>query len=794
VRKNTTSYRGERRARREFLGFLPRRSRWSLRLRIALVALGAGLLLAGWTVLVGPIAGVRLIQPRSARNLLLVSLDTVRADHLGSYHYAAAQTPQMDQLATSGLRFEHASTVAPLTLPAHSSLMTGTFPGWHGVRDNGGFYLDDDQTTLAELLREKGFRTGGFVGAFVLDRRWGISQGFERYFDDFDLDKFPDAAAMDMIQRPGSQVVDRALEWLQADSKRPFFAWVHLYDAHTPYEAPEPFRSHFPRTRDGAYDAEIASADAQIGRLVGALRADGRLDETLVIVVADHGEMLGEHGELTHGFFIYEAATHIPLIVSGPGIPTGVIADQVRIVDVMPTALSLLGIPVPKQVQGTNLMPLARGQHLDLVAHSESWYPRYHYGWSELRSIQDGRFKLIRAPRPELYDLSTDPEEQRDRSTEYASRLEVFSRALDQFESRTARAGAQHAPRPIDAETEERLAALGYVAGSVNLKKLDEPARGDPKDKIELYNLLKEASSLSIEGHVEEAIATVKQALATDPEIVEGHMLLGNLYKKMKRPQDAIAAYRDALALDNDHQNALFSLALAYKDEGRLDEARIGFERARELDPRNGKVLWQLADLWMRKGDAARAEAVITDALERKVDEHRLLLKLGESRIEAKRFDEAERALKAALEKKPGLALARFDLGLAYEGMGQFDKAIESYRGELATNPKAYRAAFNAAKLLQKQGRSEEAIQLFRKAVEIEPKLGTGQLYLAKALLDAGDLGGAEQWARAGLTNKPEPRLVPLGHYVLADVYERQGRAADARREVEAAKRLKPRG
>ena len=288
---------------------------------------------------------MRLFKPRGPRNLLLVSLDTVRADRLGSYHYAAAQTPRIDGLAASGLRFEQATTVVPLTLPAHSSLMTGTFPGWHGVRDNGGFYLGDDQLTLAEILRDKGFRTGGFVGSFVLDRRWGIAQGFDRYFDDFDLDRFPSAAAMDMIQRPGSDVVDRALEWLQAEPNRPFFAWVHLYDAHTPYEAPEPFQSRFPRTRDGAYDAEIANVDAQVGRLLDALRADGRLDDTLVIVVADHGEMLGEHGELTHGFFIYEAATRIPLIVSGPGVPAAVIADQVRIVDVMPTALSLLGDP-----------------------------------------------------------------------------------------------------------------------------------------------------------------------------------------------------------------------------------------------------------------------------------------------------------------------------------------------------------------------------------------------------------------------------------------------------------------
>ena len=759
--------------------------------RSALAALGLALLAGAWTLLVGPIPGLHLLMPARPRNLLLVSLDTVRADHLGSYHYTQAQTPRLDALAASGLRFEHASTVAPLTLPAHSSLMTGTFPAWHGVRDNGGFYLDDDQLTLAEMLRERGFRTGGFVGAFVLDRRWGISQGFDRYFDDFDLDKYENASMMDTIQRPGGEVVDHALEWLKADATQPFFAWVHLYDAHTPYEAPEPYRSRFPRTRDGAYDAEISSADAQVGRLVDALRDAGRLDDTLIVVVGDHGEMLGEHGEPTHGFFIYEGATRIPLVISGPGVPAAVISDQVRIVDVAPTALSLLGVPVPKPVQGADLMPLARGQHLGLIAHSESWYPRYHYGWSELRAIQDGRFKLIRAPRPELYDLATDPREERDQAQAAAARLDLFGRALDEFESKTARAGAPQGPRAIDSETEERLAALGYVAGSVSLQRMAGPARGDPKDKIGLYNLMKEAAALSSENRIDDAIATVRQALDQDPEIVEGYMLLGNFYKKLKRPEDAIAAYRDALARDSEHQNALFSLALAYKDEGRLDEARVGFERARELDPRNGKVLWQLADLWMRKGDFTRAEAIIADALERKVDEHRLLLKLAESRIEAQRFDEAEQALKTALEKKPDLAVAHFDLGLAYEGQGQTAKAIESYERELASNPKAYRAAFNAAKLLQRAGRAQEAIAHYRKTVEIDPTFGTGQLFLAKALYDAGDLTGAEEWARKGLTNKPEPRMAPLGHYVLADVYERQGRAAEARREIEAAERLK---
>ena len=758
--------------------------------RLGIVVALAAAALGAWMAVSRPRWATGLLPARAPRNVLVITLDTLRADRLGSYGYAAAQTPRLDALASSGLRFAQATTVVPLTLPAHSSLFTGTFPSWHGVRDNGGFYLGDDQATLAEVLRDRGFRTGAFVSAFVLDRRWGIGQGFERFFDEFDLDAFGSAPGLDTIQRPGAQTVDQAVAWLAEDRERPFLAWVHLYDPHAPYQAPEPYRSRFPATMSGAYDAEIAATDAQVGRLLDALSVQDRLDDTLVVVLADHGEMLGEHEEQAHGFFVYDAAVRIPLIVAGPGVPQRTIADQVRIVDVMPTVLDLLGVPAPKEIQGVSLRPLARGERMGLVARSESWYPRYHYGWSELSSIQDGRFKYIRAPRPELYDLSADPRETNDLARHDPQRLAALDNALSAEIAKTTSATAAKGPQVVDSETEERLAALGYVGGSVSARHLDERPRGDPKDKIGLYNLLKLAGTSSSEGRFDEAIARVEEALAADPEIVEAHMLLGNFLKKSKRPDDAIDAYRKALALDAEHQGALFSLAIAYKDQNRLEEARVGFERARELDPRNGKVLWQLADLALRQHQPERAEAVIQDALTRQVDQHRFLLKRAEGLIEQKRHDEAERALTQALEKKPDLATARYNLGLVYEARGQADRAIAAYEGELAQNAKAYRAAFNLAKLLQAAGRTDEAVRRFRQAVELQEGFGTGQLYLAKALLDTGDLAGAEQWARKGLESNPDARIAPLGHFVLADVYNRQGRTADAEREVARARRL----
>ncbi|RMH23293.1 MAG: tetratricopeptide repeat protein [Acidobacteria bacterium] len=725
-----------------------------------------------------------------ARNLLLVTLDTLRADHLGSYGYAAARTPHLDALAGRGLRFAQAATVTPLTLPAHSSLMTGTFPAYHGVRDNGGFYLDDEAETLAEVLAAAGWRTGGFVGAFVLDSRWGIAQGFEHYFDDFDLTRFDDAPGMDAIQRPGSEVVDRALAWLAADRERPFFAWVHLYDPHTPYAAPEPFRSRFPATLTGAYDAEIAATDAQVGRLIQALDDDGRLADTLVVVLADHGEMLGQHGEATHGFFIYDPAVRIPLIVAGPGIAPAVIEDQVRIVDVMPTVLARLGVEPPAAVQGVDLMPLTRGRSLRLAAQSESYFPLYHYGWSELASIQDGRYKYVRAPRPELYDLQQDPGEQHDLAAQQPERAARMAAALERLLASVASPRGERRPQAADAETAARLRALGYLGGGGRPAADDGVERADPKDKIGLYNLLKEATAAAAGGDLDEAIARVRRLLAEDPEVVEAHLLHGNFLRRQERYEDAAAAYREALARNGEHHEALLGLALAYKELGRLDDALAGLERAHRLDPRNGKVLWQIADVEMRAGRYDAAEKALLQALELDLDRPRFLTKLGELYLEAGRPAEAVERLRRALEHNPELRGANFHLGLAYEQLRRPADAIAAYRAELELHDGAFRASFNLAKLLLDAGRPQEAIPYFRRTVEIQPELGTAYLYLAKALLDAGQLEAAADAARTGLEHRPEPRLAPLGHFVLADVYSRQGRTADAEREAAAGRRL----
>ncbi|HEX2465656.1 MAG TPA: sulfatase, partial [Thermoanaerobaculia bacterium] len=346
-------------------------------------------------------------------NVLLVTLDTVRADRLGSYGYAGASTPALDGLAREGIRFSQAVATAPLTLPSHASILTGLFPPRHAVHQNGAAALPPTVPTLAEALHGHGYRTAAFVGSFVLDARFGLDRGFELYDDDIPRDPTTAVPGLE-AERPGTQVVDRALSWLNADDQRPFFVWVHLYDAHAPYEPPEPYRSRF---ADRPYDGEIASVDAQVGRLLSYLDERGLAGDTIVAVAADHGEALGEHGELTHGLLLFEPTVRVPLLLRAPGrLPGGVVVGEpVGLADLAPTLAGLAGVHLglpSSSVDGRDLSAsLAAGDEpprVDLYAETE--YPRL-FGWSALAAIRRGHAKYVAAPTPRLFDLESDPGE-----------------------------------------------------------------------------------------------------------------------------------------------------------------------------------------------------------------------------------------------------------------------------------------------------------------------------------------------------------------------------------------------
>jgi len=423
-------------------------------------------------------------------NVLVVTLDTTRADRLGAYGFADAGTPTLDRLARQGTLFEQAETVAPLTLPAHCSLFTGRYPFQHSVHENG-VPLPSTERTLAQILQARGYRTAAFTAAYVLDARWGLSRGFDRY------DGVPpsvDEPGRRRNRRPANDVVDAALAWLDTARGSPFFAWLHLYDAHAPYDTSD-------RTRPPGYQAAIGFMDAQLDRVIGFLDAHHLRDRTVIVVAGDHGESLGDHGERTHGFFVYESVTRVPLIVVAPPAATQGrrIADAVRTVDVLPTLLDLLQIPPPVSLAGASLVSrmtgAARGPLRD--AYIETMFPRDRFGWSELRAIRSGRFKAIAAPRPELYDLEVDPSESvniYDTRPAAAEPLFANLRALDPIPD----AGAS---RPsLDRDAAERLSALGYVGRSGVVDAPTGTPLADPKDKLSLYLLITSDPTRDVPG------------------------------------------------------------------------------------------------------------------------------------------------------------------------------------------------------------------------------------------------------------------------------------------------------
>jgi choline-sulfatase len=732
-------------------------------------------------------------------NVLLFTLDTTRADRLGCYGYGDAQTPNIDGLAKDGFLFRNATAQAPLTLPSHASIFTGTYPYVHGVRDNGGFYLGPEKVTLAEVLKQKGWATSAFIGAFVLDSRWGVSQGFDHYFDQFDFAKYK-KISLDSVQRNGGEVVKAFFDWFEANGGRRFFSWIHLYDPHTPYEPPEPFKSAHAGRPWGLYDGEIAYADSLVGKVLERLREKGILNKTIIVVAADHGESLGEHGESFHAFFIYDSTVSVPLILRLPASngKAGVIDAQVENVDIMPTLLDLLGIAVPGEVQGRSLAPLLAGSRAEAerMAYSESYYPRYHYGWSELRSLRTARYQYIQAPRPELYDIIRDPMERTNIYEQNGSQAERFVKEMKRIEARSLLAGGEANPRQPDDDTLEKLKALGYVGGFTSSARLGRSAGlADPKDKIRLYNLIKQAEGDSADREYDDALKKLGEVIDEDPGIMEARQVRGQIYMELDRPEDAVGECRAALEIDPEYGAAIFTMAQAYRKLKKPDEAAAGFRRLIQIDPKDPKPYLNLGEISIDTGnfDAAVAhlESAVAADPEHSAVAHNLL---GSAYLEKKMFEPAEREIRTSLEMRPQMPDAHYNLGLLYEEKGDLRRAAEEYREEISIHPAAHPAYFNLALLCAETGDRQGEVENLKKAVEANPRFARAYLFLAKAYLDRDEnFDEAIGLALKGLELEPEAESAPLGHYVLADIYNRLGRMSEYRAELEKGRALEAR-
>ncbi len=740
---------------------------------------------------------------REQLNVLLVTLDTTRADRIGVYGRplgaSPPETPALDRLAATGATFLHAAAVTPLTLPAHSTLMTGLLPAAHGVRDNGGFRLAEERKTLAEAFAAAGFRTGGFVSAYVLDHKWGIAQGFERYFDDFDLEKVK-TLSLGEIQRPGDETIAQATQWidgLDTGKGERFFAWVHLYDPHTPHTPPEPWKSRYPGS---PYNAEIAWTDSLVGRLLDHLAERGLRDRTIVAVLGDHGEGLGQHGEVEHGFFIYRSTSWVPFLLDAPyaAVHGRVVVTPVGQADVAPTLLELAGVAGGLEPgQGRSLVPLLAGEADPPGtlprAYSEIFLPRLHYGWSELRSLRRDRWHFIEAPRAELYDVEADPGETRNLADAERPVVRALRAELAALDATVTPAASGSAPVEEDEETMRALAALGYIGGQAPDTGKSFRDLPDPKDRLEVYAKMGKARGLSRGKESAQAITLLEEVLAEDPEVVDAWFTLANVQFRQRNWEKSAEYYRETLKRRPDHDWAMIGLADTYVARSEIDAAVAGYRKYLEGDPQNAQILYRLAQVELDAGRDADAEKGFKQTLA--VEPKTARAEVGLAVVAFRRKDAAgaHAALDRALAIDPKAKHARYNRALLLESEGRAAEAAAAYRQEIADHPTNFKAFFNLGRLLEAMGDAAGALAALRSAVGVNEEYAVGRLFLARALLATGDLAGAEREARRGLELDAKGPFTPLGHYVLADAYSRQGRASDAAREAELGREAEAR-
>jgi len=681
--------------------------------------------------------------------VLLVTIDTLRADHVGCYGHASAATPAVDALAARGVRFATAVAHVPLTGPSHASLLTSRTPLGHGFRDNGGYVLPPPVRTAAEDFRQGGYRTAAFVSAFPLDRRFGFDRGFETYDDH--LPKGNDRRRSPYVERPADATTDAALRWLGASpaGASPFFLWVHYYDPHAPYEPPGALAERF---RAAPYDGEIAFVDTQLVRLVRALEDGGALARTLVVVTADHGEGLGEHGEGTHGLFVYDATLKVPWIMAGPGIAAGRVVETVaRGVDLLPTLLDYAGLAPRADLEGRSLRPATEGREMsDAPAYAESLYPEREFGWAPLHAWRTARYKLIEAPRPELYDLAADAAERTNRAADEPARVEELRRALRSAVSRPApAAGAE-----VDPETAERLRALGYVGGG-RAQPASGAARRDPKDGVRLMPRLNRGMSVA-RTDPGLAVRELSAVLAEDPGLLMARRTLAVAHAAAGRHDQAVAELRrlekegqlsaeDAIVLGD---NLRFS--------GRDAEAVEVLQRAARENPKFAQPWLSLAEVHLKEHRRAEAANAYERVLTLVPDHIEALRGLGDIALLEDRPDEARRRYGRILEVDPSDAGAMTKLGVLRMRAGATEEAIALFRKSVEREPGSGEALLYLAGALAASGRSAEALPFFERALAAGPRSSMALNGLALTRLALGDRAGAAAAFRESLRLDPK--------------------------------------
>ena len=666
--------------------------------------------------------------------IILISIDTLRSDHLPAYGYSKISTPAIDALRSDSILYEHAYSHCPLTLVSHASMFTGLLPSEHGARDNTGYELKKDVKTLAEMVKAKGYATGGAVSAIVLRGETGIRRGFDFWDDDIGID--PNFLSLGRAQRKGDETREVAQKWIAEKKDKPFFFFFHIYEPHTPYDS-------------GSYDNDVAEADAIIGRFTSFLKDQGIYDKATIILVSDHGEGLGDHGEDEHGVLLYRETLQVPLLVKLPGEDRKgkSVSEPVQLIDLMPTIAADLG--VAGKFRGQSLL---KEIPADRQIYSETFYPRFHFGWSDLHSLISSSNHYIEAPKPELYDLAKDPGERTNTLEDNRRVFLALRTAIAPFMK------AAEAPKAISDEQAQQLAALGYIGSTVSTAPGEKLP--DPKDKIGNTGAMKKAMLAFQEKRYDEAVPQFEALLRENPKMLDIWSMNAHSLMKLGRSTEAIAAAKEGLKISPSASNLAMLIANIALEDKQLDVAEKHASLVMADMPSEAHSIKAQVALERKNFDEARKEA--TAILGGKRDKPFGLMLLGRIAMEEKKLDEALKLFDEAAainddKKRPPLQKVSFFRGDALARMGRVEEAEAAFRKEIEAYPSEPQPYRNLILLYVSAGQNEEATQLIFNLEKNAPT-PPGYVAISETLKIVGDRNGARFWAGRGLSRYPGDR------------------------------------
>ncbi len=650
------------------------------------------------------------VRKDSRLNVLLITLDTTRADRLGCYGYQKAKTPRLDSLASKGVRFLNVYCQVPLTTPSHCSILTGTYPIYHQVHNNGSYALRPEITTLAEVLKGKGFATAAFVGSFTVDSRFGLDQGFDVYDD-----RFAEGQAFKALnsERKADKVFEAFSRWFDKNHAGQFFCWVHFYDPHLPYEPPSPYKEEF---ADNPYDGEISYMDDYVGKVVDKLREKNLLANTFLILAGDHGEAFGEKVEAGHGIFLYQGTMKVPLVFYAENhLPQGLtVKPRVRLIDLMPTVLDMLDVAASKDIQGLSLLPYIAGKKKeDLDSYIETYFPRENYGWSELVGLVGGDWKYIRAPKEELYNLKKDPEEMRNVIDE---EKKIGQEKRAKLEETVARNSSllQSAKREMTAEEREKLRSLGYISYSENVPSGPLP---DPKDRLGELRLIQQAETFDLESNFAEAAKIYEKILSLRPETSVSYVNLALMQAKMGKFEDAISTLQQGVEKIPKSEILLTRLGHTYMVVGRLKKALEAMQAVLEVNPRSFDAL--LASAWSLNfmGQKEEARGYFEKALAVEPENKFLRKNYAMNLATSGKIKEAIDVFKILVSDYPDDYEIWQDLGIAYGYAGKISDSIDSLKKAVSLHPTPL-GYYNLAVAFKNVGKIQEAVNYLKLYLE----------------------------------------------------------------------------